>query len=342
MMTIGWGVIGIGIHANRFVGPAINRAADTSFVSVCSRSLDRAKDFASKHGVKRCYDSYEKMLEDPEVDVIYIATPNNLHRQNTVQAARAGKHVLCEKPMALSEEDCNVMIEACEKNSVKLGVDFQNRYHPAHVEVRRLIQNGTIGEIKVARAQYSHGFLQGHWGGRWRDDPGTAGAGALMATALHPIDLLRFVMDSEIVEVQAVCATQTPYHTVDEMVYAILKFQNGVYGTVISGILAPRSDNDLVLYGSRAKVTGKGTVGMPLQGELLVEGESINVRMDFPTPDPIPANFIYVIEAFNRSIKENTETDISGFNGLQMVRIASAILESSRGGKAVQVQYQKI
>ena len=160
-----------------------------------------------------------------------------------------------------------------------------------------------------------------------------------MGTGIHPVDLLRFLLDSEVEEVQARCVAQTSYHNVDEMVYAILKFQNGVYGTVISGLLAPRSDNDVVLYGSEAKLTGKGTVGMPLQGGLLVEGDSIDMKMSFPTNDLLPGNYIRVVEAFNRHIEENTELDISGYNGLQMVRIANAFLKSSREGKAIQIQW---
>ena len=162
------------------------------------------------------------------------------------------------------------------------------------------------------------------------------GGGALMGTGLHPIDLLRFLLDSEVEEVRALCDPAT--NTIDEMVYVILKLQNGVHGTIISGFIAPRSDDDVVLYGNQAKVTCKGTVGMPLRGELLVEGDSINLRMAFPTNDPLPGNYIRVIEAFNRCIEENTESDISGYNGLQMVRIANAILESNRKGKAVKVQ----
>jgi len=101
------------------------------------------------------------MLEDPELDVLYIATPHGLHAQQTILAAKAGKHVLCEKPMALTVPDCELMIQACDKNKVKLGIDFQNRYHPAHREAHRYIQSGMVGEINVAKAQ----SLTGEYGG---------------------------------------------------------------------------------------------------------------------------------------------------------------------------------
>ena len=158
-----------------------------------------------------------------------------------------------------------------------------------------------------------------------------------VGTGIHPIDLLRFLLDSEVEQVQARCVTQTPYHDVDEMVYATLQFQNGVYGVVISGLLVPRSENDLVLYGSEAKITCQGTVGMPMQGELLVEGDAIDLKMAFPTDDPLPGSYIRIVEAFNRYLAGDAGFDSPGYNGLQMVRITNAILESSRQGKLIKV-----
>jgi len=335
-MSLGWGIIGAGGHAERSMGSALTLAANTKLVAVCDCNVERAKSFAVKYGVKQSYDSLGKMLEDPELDVLYIATPNSLHAQQTIEAAEAGKHVLCEKPMALTEADCERMIETCNKNKVKLAINFQNRYHPAHVEAHRLIRAGEVGEIMVAKAQYCRGFGHGHWQG-WRIDPSMAGAGALMATALHPIDLLRFLLDSEVEEVQALCEPQAPYRTVDEMVYVILKFTNGVHGMVLSGILVPRSDDDAVLYGTKAKISCKGTIGVPLRGELVVKGDSIDMTMASPTDNPMSANYIRLVEAFNRSIEENAELDISGHNGMQMVKIANAILQSSHQRKAVTI-----
>ena len=335
-MLLGWGIIGIGTHSERFLAPAIQNAENGELAAVCSRNMKRATEFADKHGAKRAYDSYAAMLDDSAVDVVYVGTPNWLHPQHTIEAARAGRHVLCEKPMANVEEDCVEMLEVCEEYNVKLGIDYQNRFHPAHVEVRRLLEEGHLGQVKVAKAQYCQGFLKGHWGG-WRNDPIKAGSGALSATAVHAIDLLRFVLDSEVETVSGVCPTQTDYHEVDEMVYAILDFACGTFGVVVSGILAPRSDNDLVLYGERAKVKCKGTVGMPLQGTLSVEGDSVNLKMSFPSPVPHFGCYTRIVEAFGASIEDDTEFFSSGENGLQMVRLGCAILRSSEKGKAIRI-----
>ncbi len=337
-MKLGWGIIGIGGHANRFMAPALNKASGMSLVAVCSRDIERAKAFAAKHNAKRAYDSFEKMLEDPELDVLYVATPNNLHAVQTIQAAKAGKHVYCEKPMALTVADCELMIKTCNDNKVKLGMDFQNRFHPAHVEAKRYIKSGEAGEINVVKAQYAHGRGRGTRRGGWRNDPEMAGAGALVGTGVHPIDLLKFLLESEITEVRALTDERPPEFPVDDMSYVILSFASGVTGVVISGMLVPRSDDDCVIYGSKMKITCKGTVGMPLRGELLIEGDSVNLRMVFPAEDPIPVLYIKAVEAFNKSILENTTPPSSGEDGLEMVRVVDAIQESSRKGRAVKVR----
>ncbi|MBM4433193.1 MAG: Gfo/Idh/MocA family oxidoreductase [Chloroflexi bacterium] len=331
-----WGIIGIGAHADRAMCPAISKSADTKLLAVCSRSLERARSFASKHGAERAYDSLKRMLEDPELDVLYIATPNSLHAEHTIQAAEAGKHVLCEKPMALMVPECENMIQACSRNRVKLGINFQNRYHPAHIEARRLIQSGKVGEITVAKAQYCVGRYRGYYKG-WRSDPKMAGSGALAATGLHAIDILRFLLNSEIDEVRALVDEGPPGYHVDNMIYVILRFANRVDAVVISGMLVPRSDNDVILYGSEAKITCKQTLGVLLEGRLLLEGNSLPAEMTFPTDNPATALYTSAVEAFNKCIEENTEPVSSGYDGLEMVRIANAILESGHQGEAIKI-----
>jgi predicted dehydrogenase len=162
-----------------------------------------------------------------------------------------------------------------------------------------------------------------------------AGAAAIMGAGQHSLDLLRFLLGREVEEVRALCI---PPGELDDQNFIILSFEGGVYATSISGVMAPRSDNDAVLYGTKAKITCKGTLGMVLQGEILVEGDGINIRTSFPVDNPITGNFVRLIEAFNRSIEEDREPDIPAQNGLQMVRITNAILESSKQGRAMKLR----
>lgn len=335
-MTFGWGILGIGQHADARVAPAIVKAKDTRLAAVWSRDKTRAAAFAAKHGAGKSYDSLDEIMRDPNVDVIYIATPNNLHAQHTIMAARAGKHVLCEKPMALTLQEGEQMIEACRRSGVKLGICFQNRHHPAHVEARRLILSGGVGEITLATAQYCHGWFGPHWKG-WRAVPEMAGGGALMGTGLHPIDLLRFLIGKEVAEVKAFADEDWEARKVDDQVLVILRFQDGPNAIVISGGKVPRSYNHVVIYGTKARITGENTVGMPLRGKLHVSGDNISASYEFPCEDEIAGNYILQVESFNRAIEANIEPNASGYDGLEAIRLATAILESSRQGKPVQI-----
>lgn len=339
-MTVRWGITGAGRYASLVTAPAITSTAGSKLVAVSDVSIELAGSLAGKHGVEKTYDSFEKMLQDPDVDAVYIATPHNIHAAYAMQAARAGKHVFCEKPMALTVADAERMTETCEKNKVKLGVSFPERFQPAHLEARRYIQSGVAGRIDVVQAQFCRGgTTRGDWRG-WRKDPEITGAGALYATALHPLDLLRFLLDSEIVEVRTLTDEAPPQYPLESMVYVIARFANGANGAIVSGTLAPRSETSVVLYGTKAKITLRETIwGMQQKdlGELLIDGDSVNLSMTFPTDNPVFSRMAGEIEAFNKWIQEDIEPAISGCNGLQMVKIANAILESSRHGKAVKI-----
>jgi len=338
MAGLRWGIIGAGEIAQRNVVPALRLARDTELTAVMSRRIDGAQAFAAKNEIAAAYDSLQTLLDDPRVDAVYIATPNHLHAEQAIAAARAGKHVLCDKPMALEVADCERMIEACERHGVRLGVVFQNRYHPAHIEARRQAQAGVLGEIQYACAQLCVGRPRGHWKG-WRLDPAAAGSGAIVGQAVHPVDLLRFVMDSEVTEVQCMTDQRLPDRPVDDMSYALLRFANGAHATVIAGTVVPRSANDVVLYGSSARIACCGTLGTPPAGArqlLSVEGDAAELRQDH-SASTSPQRFAAMFEDFHACITTGRDASISGRNGLQMVKIANALFESSRHGRAVRI-----
>src|SRR5262245_24815954 len=147
-MAMGWGLVSPGKHADILLAPAISMAKDTRLVAVCSRDRERAEAFADKHGAQVAYTSLEALVDDPRVDAVLIASPNFLHAPYTVRAAQAGKHVLVEKPMAVSIEEAVDMVRACQAYGVKLGVGFHLRYHPGHQEARRLVGEGVLGTLR--------------------------------------------------------------------------------------------------------------------------------------------------------------------------------------------------
>jgi 1,5-anhydro-D-fructose reductase (1,5-anhydro-D-mannitol-forming) len=335
-----WGIIGCGAFVERGMGLALTAAADTKLVSVHSRSPDRAQACAAKYKVERAYHDLDAMLADPGLDSVYIATPNSVHAAQAIRAAQAGKNVLCEKPMALTLRDCEGMIESAASSNVKLGVVFQNRYHPAHVEARNYVASGKLGAIDLVSAQLFRGGARGRGYRGWRGNPEIAGSGAIVAQQVHPLDLMRFILDSEIEEVRAMSDAAPPERPLEEMIYSLVKFRNGVRGTCLSGSLVPRFDNDFLLYGSHSKMTCKGTIGEPVPGrsqQLTIESDILDTKMNFRRDTSVPEKLSRLVEDFNRSVRENTALGISGENGMQMVKIALAMAESARNGKAARI-----
>jgi predicted dehydrogenase len=337
-MTVRWGIIGLGDIAENNFMPALAQAADAQLVSVFSRSAEKGRAFIAKYGVPRAYHNLERMLADAELDAVYIASPNALHAEQSVAASRAGKHVLCDKPMALTEADGERMIRAAEDNKVRIDVAYRQRYHPAHEEARRHVAAGVLGEIQLVKAQNFRGGARPYWDNipGWRNDAALAGSGSIVAQAVHSVDLLRYLTDSEIVEVRCITDEDPPSRPFEEATVSIFKFANGALGHVASGAVVPRSDNDALLYGSKGKIACLGTLGPNVAGrvqEVVVSSDAPELRLPFAGGAHY-AHTTRLIDAFNRSITHGEPTHMSAQNGLQMIRVASAMLESSRHRRA--------
>lgn len=339
-MVIRWGIIGLGnIAENNFV-PALKKARDAQLISVFSRSAEKGKAFIAKYGVPRAYDSLDKMLADRELDAVYIASPNAVHAEQSIAASRAGKHVLVDKPMALTEVDGERMMRAAEDHHVRIDVAYRQRYHAAHVEARKHVQSGMLGEIQLAKAQNFLGGTRPYWPKQpgWRNDPALAGSGSIVAQAVHSVDLLRYLTSSEITEVRCI-TDETPSRPVEEMTLSLFKFANGALGHVESGAVVRRSDNDTVLYGANGKISCLNTQGrseVPRVPEVVVEGGASDRRVPFPD-DTWVTRTTPLIEAFQRFIVDGTPTLMGAENGLRMIRIANAMQASSRHGGAVKI-----
>jgi 1,5-anhydro-D-fructose reductase (1,5-anhydro-D-mannitol-forming) len=334
-LTLKYGIIGSGNFADDIVAPALKHAAGTALAGIYDIDPEKARSFASKHDVGFIAASLEALLESADIEAVYIAIPHKYHAKVAIQAAQAGKHIICEKPMALNVSDAEKMIKAAEKNKVKLGICYNSRYHPAHVEARRLIQTGAAGEIRLATVQGgSHITFKG-----WRLDPDMAGSGALTGPGIHCIDQLRFMLDSEVTEVQASMDFEPSYPGIDDMVYAVLKFAGGSRGTVASGIRIPRPDNHTIFYGSKAKIMCKDTGGLLPHGigELIVTDSSISTATSYPVAYPSLVKSVSAIEAFNNWVERDVEPFITAANGLEMVKVTSAIVESARTGKTIKI-----
>jgi 1,5-anhydro-D-fructose reductase (1,5-anhydro-D-mannitol-forming) len=334
--VIGWGLVGAGRHAGNRVAPAILAAPNARLVGVVGRQVATAEAFAERFG-SRAYPSLEALLADPAVQAIYLVTPNDQHAPATIQAAAADRHVLTEKPMALSPAECRAMVEACRAAGVKLGVGFHLRQHPAHQQVRQLLAEGAVGEPTFARVQWAinrRTVREGWWG-----RPEQAGAGIMYGTGVHAIDLLRFVLGRE-VEAVAAWTDATPAQPLDSRVLALLRFSGGLEVMLTSARAFGVPDNDLVIHGPDGRLRTQDTVWEDLGGTLEVTSVSTpNASQRFSYPDAASDLRLYAdqVERFGRAILGDGEPSATGLDGLAAAQVTAAIQRSSATGRTVQI-----
>ncbi len=214
-----WGVLGVADIAVRKVIPAMQASAYSPVVSIASRSIERATDAATQLGIPQCYGSYEELLASPDIEAVYIPLPNHLHAEWTMAAASAGKHVLCEKPLALTSADVRRMIDHCERAGVALMEGFMYRLHPLWRTVTGLVAGGKVGDVRAIQTVFSY----------LNDDPtnirndASAGGGALFDVGCYAVDLARMLFGSEPTSVSATSRRDERFGT-DVMTSVVLDF----------------------------------------------------------------------------------------------------------------------
>ena len=334
MTKNGWGLIGTGRIADDRILPGINAHAGNRLIGVVSRDLGRAKTFAKKFGAQHAYTSYEEMLRNPEVTVVAIHTPNAQHADQAVAAARAGKHVFCDKPMATSVADAERIVRECERAGVKLGINFHNRFMPCFIETRRIIASGEIGEVQLVQLEASPGARPGARLATWRVDPVLAGLGTTYSIGVHVYDILRYLLASEITMVSAFF--DTPHDVMEETNISLFRFANGVLGQLSVHEKSPFPHNDFVIYGSKGRILGRGLTRSRAGGELQVMTADGKTRAtEFPPGNAHGA----CVAAFSDALLAGREPVPSGIDGLRSVQLTDAMARSAGGGVHVRLAY---
>jgi predicted dehydrogenase len=245
---LNWGLLSTARINDRLI-PAIRAAERAELVAVASRSRTRAADYAAEWDIPRAHGSYQTLLDDPDVDVIYVPLPNSLHADWTVRAIEAGKHVLCEKPLTLTVADCDRIIAAADAASVVAMEAIMVLYHPLHHQAQQLILDGAVGDVKAARSSFSF-FLDRPDDVRWEPD---LGGGSLWDLGSYPVSLMRWLLG----EPNQVFGWQTVSDSgVDEAFTGLLRYDSGILGSFNCGFQAP--------FRSEAEVAGT-------EGTLIIE-----------------------------------------------------------------------
>ena len=329
---LGWGIIGIGNIVQSTIAPAMVDEPECDLVAAVSRDEGRAADFAARFGARYTYTDYDAMLSNPEVEAVFIATPNALHADQVIAAARAGKHVLCDKPLATNVPDAERAVEACSSAGVKLGINFHNRHLPWVQDVRRLIADGLIGEVEVIHLQVGSGPR--HYD-NWRADPEIAGLGSVHNVGVHGLDFLRVILDSDPIEVMAMFDRGPDTGQVEMLALILIRFGNGAMIQYNANERLRDPLNDIVIYGTAGRIVGRSFTRSRSDGELAVLTESGEKITRYPAPEAHRLS----LAAFTSAVLRGDEPIASGLDGLASARVCAAIDRSAREGRLVRVVY---
>jgi predicted dehydrogenase len=301
--VVRWGVLSTAKIGIEKVIPATAAAARCEVVAIASRDLGRAQTAASGLGIARAFGSYEDLLADPDIDAVYIPLPNHLHADWTIAAAVAGKHVLCEKPLATSAAEAELMIQACEAEGVLLMEAFMYRLHPTWEAVRELLANDRIGELRAVQSWFSY----------FNDDPGDirnivdAGGGALYDIGCYSVNLSRMLFGAEPIRIQG-SVTRDAVMGIDTLTSGILGFDDGM-ATFTCGIRA-EPDQRVHIYGT---------------------GGRISVEIPFNIPPDRPTR-VFVTAGGDPPVRPDTQVltfEPANEYTIQAERFASAVLDGT-------------
>jgi predicted dehydrogenase len=324
-----WGVLGVANIATKKVIPAMQKGERSEIVAIASRSADRARQAAEELGIAKAYGSYEELLADAEVEAIYNPLPNHLHVPWSIKAAKRAKHVLCEKPIALSAKEVESLIEVRHRTGVKIGEAFMVRTHPQWLRALEIVRNGEIGELRAIMSPFSY----------FNRDPENVrnvaefGGGGLMDIGCYPITMSRFLFEREPARVASV-VDRDPEMKVDRLTSAILDFAPGQAVFTCSTQLVPFQR--MQILGTRGRVEIEIPYNIPPDRPSRIfidEGSELAGRS--ARIEEIPTCDQYTVQGdlFSKAIQEGGDVPVSLENAHANMLAIEAVFRAGETGR---------
>ncbi|PYV85182.1 MAG: gfo/Idh/MocA family oxidoreductase [Acidobacteria bacterium] len=322
-----FGITGFGLHAVKRLMPGFARAKKCSVIALSRRNMVAALESAAAYKIPHAFDSVAKLAASPEVDAVLVTTPNSLHLADVLAAIEGGKHVLCEKPMAMNAEECRQMVEAARKRGVLLGVAHVFRFNHSVLRFREMVAEGEIGRPIFARSEFS--FLANPEHPRkWLYDSAVAGAGPIFDIGVHCIDALRFILNDEVVRVSASAQSDERSGDVESAATLTLKFSKGAIGTVL---VSYRADyrTPLEIIGEAGVLSADNALNVEHPIEILLR------RGEKTETGTVSNQSVYAqqVDAFSEAIEGKSRFPIPGEEGWQNQEILDAAMRSLRSNK---------
>ena len=324
-----WALIGASDIAKTRMINAINSLPNSKVAAVFSSNADRAKAYATENKIPKAYNDLRTLLDDPEIDVVYISTTNDLHRDQAIAAAAAGKHILCEKPLALSLDDAQQMLKAAQAANVVLGTNHHLRNAVTHRTLRKLIKEGVIGKPLAARvfhAVYLPPRLQA-----WRLSRPEAGGGVILDITVHDADTLRFVLESEVKDVVARSATQGLASSgMEDAVMGVMYFRDGVLAQFHDAFTIKHAPTGLEVHGTEGSLFAVDVMTQDPVGRVVLRRDSEGTEIKLDPPEDL---YVHAVRHFNHAVLTGTQPFATGVDGLRSLGVALAAMESTKSGQ---------
>ena len=327
---LGVALVGLGGLSGGQLAPALQKTKHCKLAGLVSGHPDKARQWAEKYGVSPKniynYDNYDTIANNPEIDIIYVVLPNSMHAEYTIRAAKAGKHVLCEKPMANSVAECAQMIKACQDAKRQLAIGYRLHFDPYHHEIIRLARAKAFGALKMIEAGFGFKIGDPH---QWRLKKSLAGGGALMDVGIYALQACRYLTGEEPTTVVATESKTDPvkFQEVDESMTFTLGFKRGIVancGTSYNtGFNRVRVNAENGWFELDPAYSYGGLSGRTSSGESL----------RFPEIDQFAAE----IDDFALCIRAGNPSSVSGEEGLRDLKVIEAIYQSAATGRSVTI-----
>lgn len=343
---LGMAVVGLGGYATRSVGPEIAACQHVRLAGVVTGDTEKGRSWAKEHGFEQdaiySYENFDTIVSDDRIDFVHIALPNSMHAEFAIRAAQAGKHVMVEKPMAISSQQCEKMIAAAKQAGVLLGVNYRLHWEPHHVKATEQLSSGIIGDLTNGNYEFSWGYARALTGPnkdnvkKWLLDPKMAGGGALFDTGVYPIQAACYLTGCEPVAVRGFPATRHPDlfpEGVEETMSYELLFDDGFQALCRASYsqsfhqcttLGPKGFVE-ILPGQKGSVFGQSGAGNPNPKRLFVNKKEIELRQTLQQAE--------LLDAFAVAINQGNKTfQTPGEMGLRDIRIVERVYESAAKG----------
>lgn len=324
MQVINWGIIGCGNVTEVKSGPAFNKVRGSRLLAVMRRDREKLKDYAARHDVPKTYQSADELINDPEIDAIYVATPPGSHREYALKVASANKHCCLEKPMALNFAECKEIAEAFEGKGAQLFVAYYRRSLPRFNQVKAWIDSGRVGAIRHINWSYSRAPSAADLSPEydWRTDPAVAGGGHFVDLACHGLDLF-IHLAGDISEARGIAVNQQNLYDAEDAVSACWVFGSGATGAGFWNFGANTYADEVVIYGSEGNIRFSVFADQPLVLETDEGLESVEIAH--------PENIQYFhIENMVKHLNGRGHHPAAGSEGAKVSQVMDQILAGFR------------